>query len=154
MPGFFLVTDIPSRRVVEFRRVASQNGSSDVTYIEDESVLGKPKDVTPFSDKTGVSVPSGSIYEVPYLPDVGDVYFVTQPKDGLVDSTLSVEAKAGTAPYSFQWYKDDKQVVNVPASKNSLKAGDAGIYFCVVTDAEGTQAVSSAATVSAKTETK
>lgn len=146
MSGFFLVTDIPSRRVVQYKRCA--RGSEDTVYIDDESVLGAALDSMPYADKTGLTSSSvGTLYEVPYLPDAGDVYIATQPKDGKPGDTLTVTAKAGVSPYYFQWYKDDKQVVNVPLSGNKLVAADAGKYFCVVTDSAGAQAVSQAATL-------
>lgn len=148
MSGFFLVTDIPNRRVVQYKRKVSDGSDNYGVYIEDESVLGAPVDEMPYADKTGLAATTGGMtYEVPYLADAGDVYFSKQPKDETEGDTLTVEAKAGTAPYSFQWYKDDKQVVNVPDSSSSLKAADNGSYFCVVTDSNGVQAVSKAATV-------
>ena len=54
MPGFFTVTDVPSRRVVQYKRVS---GSAEgAVYLEDESVLGKAVDEMPYSDKTGIAV--------------------------------------------------------------------------------------------------
>lgn len=146
MAGFFIVTDVPARRVVQYRRVAaSQDGA---VYLSDESVLGAAVDAMPFVDKTGLSASvGGTLYEVAYLPEVGDVYFFLQPVDAAAGGTLTVEAKAGKAPYGYQWYKDDKQVVNVPAKAGELVASDAGKYWCVVTDAGGGSAVSEAVEV-------
>lgn len=149
MAGFFTVTDVPARRVVQYKRV-SHSGEG-VTYVSDEAILGNPINEMPYADKTGLAITSeyfGMVYEVPYLEDAGDVYFATQPVDSAAGATLTVAAKAGTTPYSYQWYKDDKQVVNVPDSGASLAASDAGSYYCVVTDAKGVQAVSKAAVVS------
>ncbi|EDW9898085.1 hypothetical protein GTL58_004380 [Salmonella enterica] len=150
--GFFKVRDIPARRVVQYSRVS---GSAEkVVYIEDESVLGSPVDEMPYADKTGIAVKSGgALYEVPYLEDVGDVYFAVQPEDaqlGSTATTLTATPKAGKAPYTLQWYKDDKQVVNVPDGGENLKVTEAGKYWAVVTDADGAQAVSKAAEVKAK----
>ncbi|EDD9119413.1 hypothetical protein ACTVZ7_004362 [Salmonella enterica] len=150
--GFFKVRDIPARRVVQYSRVS---GSAEkVVYIEDESVLGSPVDEMPYADKTGIAVKSGgALYEVPYLEDVGDVYFAVQPEDaqlGSTATTLTATPKAGKAPYTMQWYKDDKQVVNVPDGGENLKVTEAGKYWAVVTDAGGVQAVSKAAEVKAK----
>ncbi|EHQ3257637.1 hypothetical protein QO517_004392 [Salmonella enterica] len=150
--GFFKVMDIPARRVVQYSRVS---GSAEkVVYIEDESVLGSPVDEMPYADKTGIAVKSGgALYEVPYLEDVGDVYFAVQPEDaqlGSTATTLTATPKAGKAPYTLQWYKDDKQVVNVPDGGENLKVTEAGKYWAVVTDAGGVQAVSKAAEVKAK----
>lgn len=146
MAGFFLVTDLPKRRVVQYKRVSSV--ATDAVYIADESVLGNAVDEMPFSDKTGIAVSGGgTLFEVPYLADAGDVYFAVQPADAAVGAVLTVEVKAGKKPYAYQWYKDDKQVVNVPESGSTLKAGTAGKYFCVATDAEGIEAVSKAAEV-------
>lgn len=151
MAGFFTVTDVPARRVVQYKRVSSSVDGA--VYIADESVLGTAVDVAamPYAALTGVSVDlTGNLFEVPYLEDAGAVYFATQPVDSAAGVTLTVEAKAGTAPYTYQWYKDDKQVVNVPDSGASLVASDAGSYYCVATDAGGAQAVSKAAVVSAE----
>lgn len=146
MSGFFLVTDIPSRRIVQYKRVTHPGDNT--AYIEDESVLGKAVDLMPYADKTGIAVASaGTLYEVPYLPDAGAVYISKQPVDSIAGDTLTAEAKAGVSPYYFQWYKDSKQVVNVPSTAGKLVAADAGEYFCVVTDSTGAQAVSVAAKV-------
>lgn len=146
MAGFFTVTDVPARRVVQYRRVAaSQDGA---VYLADESVLGTAVDAMPFVDKTGIATSvGGTLYEVPYLADAGDVYFATQPKACAVGGTLKAEAKAGAAPYAYQWYKDDQQVVNVPAKAGELVAAAAGKYWCVVTDGAGGSAVSEAVEV-------
>lgn len=149
MAGFFTVTDVPARRVVQYKRVSSSVDGA--VYIADESVLGTAVDVVamPYASLTGVSVDlTGNLFEVPYLEDAGSVYIATQPADSVTGATLTVKAKAGTAPYSYQWYKDNKQVVNVPDGGASLVASEPGSYFCVVTDANGTQAVSKAAVVS------
>lgn len=152
MAGFFTVTDVPSRRVVQYKRVS---GSAEgAVYLEDESVLGKAVDEMPYADKTGIAVSSGGAwFEVPYLPDAGDVYFATQPEDaqlGTTATTLTASPKAGKAPYAIQWYKDDKQVVNVPDGGEKLKVTEPGKYFAVVTDADGVQAFSRAAEVKPK----
>jgi hypothetical protein len=149
MAGFFMVLDVPERRLVRYQRIQDRtNGVGSVVYLEDESVLGKPVDDMPFVDKTGLGVAAGGIlFEVPYLPDAGKVYFAVQPEDSEVGAKLTAEAKAGAAPYSYQWYKDDKQVVNVPDGGGELVASEAGRYCAVVTDAGGEQAVSRAAVV-------
>lgn len=147
MSGFFTVTDIPARRIVQYKRVSSSLEGA--VYIADESVLGDAVDSMPFSDKTGISGSAGTTYEVPYLDGAGNVYFSLQPVDGKVGSTLKAEVKAGTAPYSVKWYKDDMQVVNIPDSSLTLKVLEDGKYFLTVTDSNGVQAVSKAATVSA-----
>lgn len=149
MAGFFTVTDVPSRRVVQYKRVS---GSAEwAVYLEDESVLGKAVDEMPFVDKTGIPVSSGgALFEVPYLEDAGDVYFATQPQDTeLKDGSakLTVSVKAGKAPYSRQWYKDGLPVVNVPAVDGELIVTQTGKYFVKVTDADGVEAVSKEATV-------
>lgn len=154
MAGFFLVTDIPARRVVQYKRV-SHSGEG-VTYVSDEAILGDPINEMPYADKTGLAVTSsyfGMVYEVPYLPDAGDVYFAVQPEDvklGTTATTLIASPKAGKGPYSVQWYKDDKQVVNVPDGGEKLKVTEPGKYFAVVTDASGVQAFSRAAEVAPK----
>lgn len=149
MAGFFKVTDVPSRRVVQYKRVS---GSAEgAVYLEDESVLGKAVDEMPFADKTGIPIPAaGMVFEVEYLPDAGDVYFAAQPQDAeLKDGSakLIVSVKAGKAPYSHQWYKDGQPVVNIPAVDGELTVTQAGKYFVKVTDAAGVEAVSKEATV-------
>ena len=150
--GFFNVVDVPERRVVQYKRVTGAD--SGAVYLEDESVLGEAVDAMPFVDKTGLRVAKGgALYEVPYLADAGDVYFATQPESvqlGDTAKTLTASPKAGKAPYSVQWYKDDKQVLNVPDGREKLKVSDPGKYWAVVTDADGKTAVSRAADVSAK----
>lgn len=147
--GFFKVSDIPARRVVQYVRVSGHG--ENVVYIEDESVLGSPVDEMPFADKTGIPIPAaGMVFEVEYLPDAGDVYFAVQPQDTeLQDGSakLTVSAKAGKAPYSHQWYKDGQPVVNIPAVDGELTVTQAGKYFVKVTDADGVEAVSKEATV-------
>ena len=149
MAGFFLVTDVPSRRVVQYKRVS---GSAEgAVYLEDESVLGKAIDEMPYADKTGIAVSSGgALFEVPYLEDAGDVYLAKHPADtALKDGSakLIVSVKAGKAPYSHQWYKDGQPVVNVPAVEGELTVTQAGKYFVKVTDADGVEAVSKEAEV-------
>ena len=99
-------------------------------FIEDESVLGTPVDDMPFADKTGIALPAaGMLYEVPYLADAGDVYFSVQPQGAeLADgsATITVEVKAGKAPYVLTWYKDGKEVVNAPEEALSLTVNAAG----------------------------
>ena len=147
--GFFRVSDIPARRVVQYVRVSGHG--ENVVYIEDESVLGSPVDEMPFADKTGIPIPAaGMVFEVDYLPDAGDVYFAVQPQDTeLKDGSakLIVSVKAGKAPYSRQWYKDGQPVVNIPAVDSELTVTQAGKYFAKVTDADGVEAVSKEATV-------
>lgn len=147
--GFFKVSDIPARRVVQYVRVSGHG--ENVVYIEDESVLGSPVDEMPFADKTGIPIPAaGMVFEVDYLPDAGDVYFAVQPQDAeLKDGSakLTVSAKAGKAPYSHQWYKDGQPVVNIPAVDGELTVTQTGKYFAKVTDADGVEAVSKEATV-------
>lgn len=146
MAGFFMITDVPARRVVQYKRVSGY--ADGVVHIDDESVLGAPVDEMPYAEKTGIGVSAGGIlFEVPYLADAGRVYFAIQPVDPEIGATLTAAAKAGTAPYLFQWYKDDKQVVNVPDSGEALTATEAGKYWVVVTDATGEQAVSKAVEV-------
>lgn len=146
MSGFFTVTDLPARRVVQYKRVS---GSVDgAVHIDDESVLGVAVDAMPYADKTGIAISAGgTLFEVPYMADAGDVYFATQPEDSEAGATLTAAAKAGTAPYSYQWYKDDRQVVNVPDGGASLKASEPGKYWVVVTDAADGSAVSQAVEV-------
>ena len=147
--GFFKVSDIPARRVVQYVRVSGHG--ENVVYIEDESVLGSPVDEMPFADKTGIPIPAaGMVFEVEYLPDAGDVYFATQPQDTeLKDGSakLNVSVKAGKALYSHQWYKDGQPVVNIPAVDGELTVTQAGKYFVKVTDADGVEAVSKEAEV-------
>lgn len=156
MSGFFLVSDVPARRVVQYKRVSSTVEGA--IYLADDSLLGKAVDAMPFVDKTGLGVAvGGTLYEVPYLPDAGAVYFAAKPvAEGGSDGkfVLSVKAKAGKSPYAYQWYKDDKQVVNVPAASASLTVTETGKYWCVVTDVDGAQAVSEAADVEFTEEVK
>lgn len=151
MAGFFTVQDVPARRVVQYKR---SHSADNAVYIEDESVLGKPVDVMPFADKTGIAVTTGgALFEVPYMEDAGDVYFSTQPEDaqlGTKATSLTATPKAGKGPYQVQWYKDDKQVVNVPDGGEKLSVTESGKYWAVATDADGNTAVSRAAVVKPK----
>lgn len=155
--SFFKVTDIPERRVVQYKRsnITFGDGNSFV-YIDDESKLGEAIDAMPYADKTGLSGSAGTTYEVPYLPDAGSVYFSVHPESRQLNKTvatkLTAEAKAGKAPYAYQWYKDDKQVVNVPSGDGTLSVTEPGSYWVVVTDADGVSAVSKAAELTAATE--
>lgn len=147
--GFFKVSDIPARRVVQYVRVSGHG--ENVVYIEDESVLGSPVDEMPFADKTGIPVPAaGMVFEVEYLPDAGDVYFAMQPhdtelKDGSAKLTVSV--KGGKPGYDYTWYKDGKEVVNIPYTEGALTVTQPGKYFAKVIDADGVEAVSKEAEV-------
>lgn len=147
--GFFKVSDIPARRVVQYVRVSGHG--ENVVYIEDESVLGSPVDEMPFADKTGIPVPAaGMVFEVDYLPDAGDVYFAVQPQDAeLKDGSakLTVSVKGGKPGYDYTWYKDGKEVVNIPYTEGALTVTQPGKYFAKVIDADGVEAVSKEATV-------
>ncbi|MGL6084441.1 MAG: hypothetical protein ACRC29_00800, partial [Enterobacterales bacterium] len=88
MSGFFLVTDSPERRVVRYQRVNAPGVG--VVFLDDETVLGAPVDDMPYADKTGLGVSGGGVlFEVPYLPDAGRVYFAVQPEDCAVGATLT-----------------------------------------------------------------
>lgn len=147
--GFFKVSDIPARRVVQYVRVSGHG--ENVVYIEDESVLGSPVDEMPFADKTGIPVPAaGMVFEVDYLPDAGDVYFAVQPQDTeLKDGSakLTVSVKGGKPGYDYTWYKDGKEVVNIPYTEGALTVTQPGKYFAKVIDADGVEAVSKEAEV-------
>lgn len=147
--GFFKVSDIPARRVVQYVRVSGHG--ENVVYIEDESVLGSPVDEMPFADKTGIPVPAaGMVFEVEYLPDAGDVYFAMQPQDTeLKDGSakLTVSVKGGKPGYDYTWYKDGKEVVNIPYTEGALTVTQPGKYFAKVIDADGVEAVSKEAEV-------
>lgn len=149
MSGFFLVTDLPARRVVQYKRVS---GSVDgAVYIQDESVLGGAVDEMPYADKTGIAIASaGTLFEVGYLPDAGDVYISGQPADGFVGDLLSVGARAGKEPYAYQWFKDGQMVVGLSTPEYAIKADKPGKYFVKVTDANGVEAVSKEASVTAE----
>jgi hypothetical protein len=152
--SFFQVTDIPERRVVQYKRTSGDVDGA--IYVADDSVLGEAIDAMPYADKTGLSGTAGTTYEVPYLPDAGSVYFSVQPESRALNKTvatkLTAEAKAGKSPYAYQWYKDDKQVVNVPSGDGTLSVTEPGSYWVVVTDADGVTAVSKAAELTAAAE--
>lgn len=152
--SFFQVTDIPERRVVQYKRTSGDVDGA--VFMPDESKLGEAIDAMPYADKTGLSGSAGTTYEVPYLPDAGAVYFSVQPESRQLNKTvatkLTAEAKAGKAPYAYQWYKDDKQVVNVPSGDGTLSVTEPGSYWVVVTDADGVQVVSKAAELTAAKE--
>lgn len=148
MSGFFTVTDVPSRRVVQYKRVA--HSGEDVIYIQDESILGDPINEMPYADKTGLAVTSGyfgMLYELPYLPDAGDVYFSGQPADGEAGDLVSAMAKGGAEPYAYQWFYNGQMVVDLSTPAYALKANKPGKYFVKVTDANGVEAVSKEAEV-------
>lgn len=155
--SFFQVTDIPERRVVQYKRTSGDVDGA--VYVADDSVLGESIDEMPYADKTGLAIKSaysGMVYELPYLPDAGSVYFSVHPESRQLNKTaptkLTAEAKAGKSPYAYQWYKDDKQVVNVPSGDGTLSVTEPGSYWVVVTDADGISVVSKAAELTAATE--
>lgn len=149
MSGFFKVTDLPARRVVQYRRVSSSVDGA--VYIQDESVLGDAVDEMPYADKTGIAIASaGTLFEVGYLPDAGDVYISGQPADGVVGDLLSVDARAGKEPYAYEWFKDGKMVVSLSTPEYTIKADRPGKYFVKVIDANGVEAVSKEASVTAE----
>ena len=91
MSGFFQVTDAPERRVVQYKRVNAPGVG--VVFLDDETVLGAPVDDMPYADKTGIGVSGGGVlFEVPYLPDAGRVYFAVQPEDCAVGETPCLTA--------------------------------------------------------------
>lgn len=144
--GFFKVSDIPARRVVQYVRVSGHG--ENVVYIEDESVLGSPVDEMPFADKTGIPIPAaGMVFEVEYLPDAGDVYFAVQPQDSNIGDVLSVTVKAGKEPYAYSWFKDGIRVIDLSTAANKCTATQPGKYFVLVNDADGVEAVSKEAEV-------
>jgi len=152
--SFFQVTDIPERRVVQYKRTSGDVAGA--IYVADDSVLGESIDEMPYADKTGLTGSAGTTYEVPYLPDAGSVYFSAHPESRQLNKTvptkLMAEAKAGKSPYAYQWYKDDKQVVNVPSGDGTLSVTEPGSYWVVVTDADGISVVSKAAELTAAKE--
>lgn len=145
MAGFFQEFDVPHQRVVLYTRVTAPGPN--VVYFEDESVLGETTDkMTDVSGKTGIAAPSVGInYSVPYLPDAGGVYFAEHPKDTELkdgNAKLTVTVKAGKPGYALQWYKDGKEVVNIPDTFGELTVSQPGKYFVLVRDADGVEAVS------------
>lgn len=152
--GFFTVHDVPARRVVQYKRVSSSVDGA--VHLEDESVLGEAVDQMPYADKTGITVAAGgTLYEVPYLEDAGDVYFAKHPADTTLkdgSAKLSVSVKGGKPGYDYQWYKDGKEVVNIPYTEGELTVKQAGKYFVKVIDADGVEAVSKEAEVKPKAE--
>ena len=65
--------------------------------------------------------------------------------------SLAITAKDGHAPYTYAWYKDGVRVAGQTSatfSKAAAAAGDAGVYLCIVTDADGETVTSTACTLS------
>lgn len=59
--------------------------------------------------------------------------------------TLTVAAANGFGDYTYQWYKDGAPLsgrTGASFSKSSAEAGDAGDYYCEVTDKNGDKAQS------------
>ena len=64
--------------------------------------------------------------------------------------TMSVVVQGGTEPYTYVWKKGSSTVsgqTSATFNKASAVSGDAGVYSCVVTDADGTVITSSDCTV-------
>ncbi|HBQ6202357.1 phage tail protein [Klebsiella pneumoniae] len=64
--------------------------------------------------------------------------------------TMGVVVQGGTAPYTYVWKKGSSTVsgqTSATFTKASAVSGDAGVYSCVVTDADGTVINSSDCTV-------
>ncbi|HIF0470824.1 immunoglobulin domain-containing protein [Klebsiella variicola] len=64
--------------------------------------------------------------------------------------TMGVVVQGGTAPYTYVWKKGTSTVsgqTSATFTKASAVSGDAGVYSCVVTDADGTVITSSDCTV-------
>ncbi|WP_258232405.1 immunoglobulin domain-containing protein, partial [Klebsiella pneumoniae] len=64
--------------------------------------------------------------------------------------TMGVVVQGGTAPYTYVWKKGASTVsgqTSAPFTKASAVSGDAGVYSCVVTDADGTVITSADLTV-------
>jgi hypothetical protein len=64
--------------------------------------------------------------------------------------TLTVAAKDGFGDYTYQWYKDGAPLsgrTSASFSKSAAEAGDAGVYYCEVTDKNGDKAQSKQCTV-------
>ncbi|WP_198579870.1 immunoglobulin domain-containing protein, partial [Klebsiella variicola] len=64
--------------------------------------------------------------------------------------TMGVVVQGGTAPYTYAWKKGTSTVsgqTSATFTKASAVSGDAGVYSCVVTDADGTVITSSDCTV-------
>lgn len=64
--------------------------------------------------------------------------------------TLTVAAANGFGDYTYQWYKDGAPLsgrTSASFSKSAAEAGDAGVYYCEVTDKNGDKAQSKQCTV-------
>lgn len=64
--------------------------------------------------------------------------------------TLTVAAKDGFGDYTYQWYKEGAPLsgrTSASFSKSAAEAGDAGVYYCEVTDKNGDKAQSKQCTV-------
>ena len=64
--------------------------------------------------------------------------------------TMSVVVQGGTEPYTYVWKKGSSTVsgqTSATFNKASAVSGDAGVYSCVVTDADGTVITSADHTV-------
>ncbi|HBW1686974.1 TPA: immunoglobulin domain-containing protein, partial [Klebsiella pneumoniae] len=64
--------------------------------------------------------------------------------------TMGVVVQGGTAPYTYVWKKGASTVsgqTSATFTKASAVSGDAGVYSCVVTDADGTVITSADLTV-------
>ena len=104
----------------------------------------------------------------------GDVFRVSeQPGSGITDGTgfpLSVKVKGGTAPYTYQWHRvyyaakyhgrglDYSNEDRTPNRDDALAGATAaeytatqdGLYYCVITDAAGTQIRSNRSRIGSK----
>lgn len=118
----------------------------DFAYLKMGGML-KVQEATVEDDLT---IKGDTAYEAP-LP-LGFATDLTATKSVATGAALSltVAAKDGFGDYTYQWYKDGAPLsgrTGASFSKSAAEAGDAGVYYCEVTDKNGDKANSKSCTV-------
>ena len=138
---------------VRFDFVGEDAGTYIMGYFNTTSWSGDfgTSDISTFSGEWKVYDADTVVFEVAG-PALAFTTNLTATKTVAAGSALnmSVAVDGGTSPYTYVWKKDGSVVsgqTTATFNKASAVSGDAGVYSCVVTDADGTVITSADLTV-------